>query len=397
MTVVSIEFPGGGMLNNKSQRLLLGLFVLLLVDIIWVSSSELTKYIYQNEHFEKPFFSTYVKTSMFTLYLLGFCFWSPWRDQCSKPTAYMSDPTFVPIKFPDPSDRSSGTESDDSSVKSVRFSKLAEVRHMSESDATEALLARLSYQASIRAGEVARRAASKFSIQKIALKETEAGVVNVLSSTCSLFTLTLAALFPSSLGDRFTVSKLVAVLVCLSDLKIEAKVPMGAILALVSAFFYATYLVFLQRKVDNEDKMDIPMFFGFVGLFNLLLLWPLFFILHYSKWELFEWPTKGCFLTSSLVATVAISLTIPMTMFADIVFKKVVDYPFMFYIGAVPMFLAFFAVTLLVHYENWDPVLEGIRRCYIFLFRRGRQVRLSDIEDEQTESLMGINSGDHEA
>jgi hypothetical protein len=38
-----------------------------------------------------------------------------------------SDPTFVPIKFPDPSDRSSGTESDDSSVKSVRFSKLAEV------------------------------------------------------------------------------------------------------------------------------------------------------------------------------------------------------------------------------------------------------------------------------
>lgn len=28
---------------NKSQRLILGLLVLLLVDIIWVSSSELTK------------------------------------------------------------------------------------------------------------------------------------------------------------------------------------------------------------------------------------------------------------------------------------------------------------------------------------------------------------------
>jgi solute carrier family 35 protein F5 len=39
---------------------------------------------------------------------------------------------------------------------------------MSETDATEALLARLSYQASIRAGEVARRAASKFPIQKVA-------------------------------------------------------------------------------------------------------------------------------------------------------------------------------------------------------------------------------------
>lgn len=43
-----------------------------------------------------------------------------------------------------------------------------QVRHMSETDATEALLARLSYQASIRAGEVARRAASKFPVQKVA-------------------------------------------------------------------------------------------------------------------------------------------------------------------------------------------------------------------------------------
>ena len=40
--VISIGFSASGMLN-KSQRLLLGLFVLLLVDVIWVSSSELTK------------------------------------------------------------------------------------------------------------------------------------------------------------------------------------------------------------------------------------------------------------------------------------------------------------------------------------------------------------------
>lgn len=61
-------------------------------------------------------------------------------------------------------------------------------------------------------------------------------------------------------------------------------------MALVSAFFYAAYIVFLKRKVDHEDKMDIPMFFGFVGLFNLTLLWPVFFILHYGHWEEFEWP-----------------------------------------------------------------------------------------------------------
>lgn len=83
------------------------------------------------------------------------------------------------------------------------------------------------------------------------------------------------------------------ILVGLSDLAIEAsRVPTGIILALVSAFFYATYIVFLRKKVDHEDKMDIPMFFGFVGLFNLTLLWPLFFILHYGHWEEFEWPNS---------------------------------------------------------------------------------------------------------
>lgn len=39
---------------------------------------------------------------------------------------------------------------------------------MSEAEATEALLARLSYQASQRAGEYAKRAATKLSVMKVA-------------------------------------------------------------------------------------------------------------------------------------------------------------------------------------------------------------------------------------
>lgn len=30
-----------------------------------------------------------MKTSMFTIYLLGFCFWPPWKDYCSKPNNYV--------------------------------------------------------------------------------------------------------------------------------------------------------------------------------------------------------------------------------------------------------------------------------------------------------------------
>ncbi|KAG5885949.1 hypothetical protein JTB14_018403 [Gonioctena quinquepunctata] len=460
---------GIGSMLTKTQRLVLGSLVLILVDVIWVSSSELTKFIYNNETFEKPFFCTYIKTSMFTLYLLGFLFWPSWKDNCSRPSNYMyieqeqdddsyfteancslSNPVYVPVKTPEREniERSSGTESDDSTVRSVRFNKLAEVRHMSESEATEALLARLSYQASLRAGEIAKRAASKLPVLRIAkialifcllwfvanytyqvaLSETEAGMVNVLSSTSSLFTLILASIFPSNQNDKFTLSKLVAVtlsimgivLVSFSDSSLETKIPFGAVLSLFSAFFYAMYLVFLRRKVDHEDKIDIPLFFGFVGLFNLILLWPLFFFLHFSKVEVFEWPSReqllllllngllgtvisealwlwGCFLTSSLMATVAMSLTIPMTMLADVLLKEV-PYPILFYMGTVPMLIAFLAVTILSHYENWDPVFNILRCAYLSICRRNRFIhfRFNEMPSEQTEALIGI-SNEHEA
>lgn len=126
---------------------------------------------------------------MFTLYLLGFLIWPPWKDSCSRPNNYvyidpdqedenyyseanssLSNPIYVPVKTPEREnvDKSSGTESDDSTIRSVRFNKLAEVRHMSEIDATEALLARLSYQASLRAGEIAKNEAVKLPVLKVA-------------------------------------------------------------------------------------------------------------------------------------------------------------------------------------------------------------------------------------
>lgn len=438
--------------------------MLLLVDIIWVSSSELTKYIYHHASFEKPFFSTYVKTSMFTIYLLGLCIWPSWRENCNKPSNYMyletevdadnfssevisptlSSPTFIPVKWPERTDKGSGTESDDTSInRAVRFSKLAEVRQMSDSDANEALWARLSYQATIRAGHLAKRAANRLSIDHVAkialmfcflwflanytfqaaLVYTEPSTVAVLSSSSSLFTLLLASLFPSNPSDKFTLSKLVAVIcsitglvmVGVSESSLELKLPLGAVLSLISAFCYASYLVFLRRMVDNEEKMEIPIFFGFVGLFNLILLWPTFFLLHYSNWELFEWPNKhqwlfliinglvgtvlsevlwlwGCLLTSSLIATVALSLTIPLSMLADMVLSTVA-YSSLFYIGSIPVFVSFFFITILAHYENIDPLCDIVRK----IFGDAQSKRLREYEIEQRESLISINEEDHEA
>ncbi|CAH3177198.1 unnamed protein product, partial [Porites lobata] len=67
---------------RRRRRLLLGVVVLLLVDVLWVGSSELTDFIFKYEGFDKPFFTTFFKTSSFMIYLTGFLFYEPWRLQC---------------------------------------------------------------------------------------------------------------------------------------------------------------------------------------------------------------------------------------------------------------------------------------------------------------------------
>ncbi len=63
-------------------------------------------------------------------------------------------------------------------------------------------------------------------------------------------------------------------LVSLSDRSIEPEIPVGALWALGGALLYAMYLVLLRRRVDNEDKLNIPMFFGkFTAVFIRNILW----------------------------------------------------------------------------------------------------------------------------
>ncbi|XP_033628995.1 solute carrier family 35 member F5-like isoform X1 [Asterias rubens] len=463
---------------SHSKRLFLGVLVLLTVDAIWVASSELTRYIFKDEGYDKPFFSTYLKTSMFMLYLLGFIFWRPWRKMCSecigKPSAHptdiqsnpeniqgdkerlLGDPLYVPVKFCD-SDKES-TDSRHSSISEpcespvkigrVRFSNLMEVRQMSESQGKEAMLSRMPYHVAQRnnlvtpppvgeklpLSQVAKISLSfcivwflaNFSYQE-ALDDTQMAVVNTLSSTSGVFTMILAALYPSSSGDKFTLTKFVSVLISVSGIAMvsfsktnqdQETLKVGSLWALAGALLYAIYLVMLKRRVDNEDSLDLPMFFGFVGLFNFVLIWPGLIILHVANWETLEMPSVkvwlylalngivgtviseflwlwGCFLTSSLIATLALSLTLPISIFLDM-YLSGVSFSLLFFVGAVPIFVSFFAVSILNQYNDWDPLWVGIRRLYSLLkpyiccwCNRRRKLLMRLAEDkEQSVSLI---------
>uniref|UniRef100_A0A8C8DQ89 Solute carrier family 35 member F5 n=1 Tax=Oryzias sinensis TaxID=183150 RepID=A0A8C8DQ89_9TELE len=450
-----------GSSTAQRRRMALGVVILLLVDVIWVASSELTSV---RTDYNKPFFSTFTKTSMFVLYLLGFLLWRPWRQQCTgtlkrrhsaffaEAEAYftpcttdntvnnrLSEPLYVPVKFQDLFQIK--LESTDAPKKQrVRFSNIMEVRQLPSTQALEAKLSRMSYMAA-KDHEAMLRSVAKLTITDVAkisfffcfvwflanlsyqeaLSGTQVAIVNILSSTSGLFTLIFASIFPSNSSDRFTLSKLLAValsmggvaLVSISSMdNLDEKGVRGCLWSLAGAVLYAVYIVMIKRRVDREDKLDIPMFFGFVGLFNLLLLWPGFLLLHYTGFESFELPSQlvwtyilingligtvlseflwlwGCFLTSSLIGTLALSLTIPLSILADICMQKV-RFSWLFFAGALPVFISFFIATLLSHYNNWDPVLVGLRRLYSFICRKHRIQRLPE-DSEQSESLIPLN------
>uniref|UniRef100_A0A3P9NHV2 Solute carrier family 35 member F5 n=1 Tax=Poecilia reticulata TaxID=8081 RepID=A0A3P9NHV2_POERE len=475
----------------QRRRMALGVVILLLVDVIWVASSELTTYIFKRQDYNKPFFSTFTKTSMFVLYLLGFLLWRPWRQQCSgalkrRQSAFfadaeayfapcttdsavnncLSEPLYVPMKFQDaaadPYDCLPADCETASKKQRVHFSNIMEVRQLPSTQALEAKLSRMSYPAA-KDHEAVLRTVGKLTITDVAkisfffcfvwflanlsyqeaLSDTQVAIVNILSSTSGLFTLILAAIFPSNSSDRFTLSKLLAValsmggvaLVSLSSMdNPDEKGVVGSLWSLAGAVLYAVYIVLIKRRVDREDKLDIPMFFGFVGLFNLLLLWPGFLLLHFSGFEAFELPSQlvwtyilingligtvlseflwlwGCFLTSSLIGTLALSLTIPLSILADICLQKV-QFSWLFFAGAVPVFLSFFIAALLCHYNNWDPVLLALRRLYTFMFRKHRaqslganrleaswalNLRLSSIQPDLLFLVLCVGSGFVEA
>lgn len=64
-------------------------------------------------------------------------------------------------------------------------------------------------------------------------------------------------------------------------------------LAFISAIFYAIYVVFLKVKIRSESRIDMRMFLGFVGLFNLLTCWPVGVLLHWFRIETFELPNMS--------------------------------------------------------------------------------------------------------
>lgn len=85
---------------------------------------------------------------------------------------------------------------------------------------------------------------------------------------------------------------------------------LGDSLALLSALAYAAYVLLLKVRIKNEARVSMTLFFGFVGMFNILLFWPFGILLHFLGVETFEWP-HGRDLVAGLLFNAAITFVRP--------------------------------------------------------------------------------------
>jgi len=240
------------------------------------------------------------------------------------------------------------------------------------------------------------------------LQYTTVASTTVLTSTSSIWTLLIGALTGT---ERFTWKKLCGVLGSLAGIVLISQVDLnsndeptqgtkralddfpdktpyelafGDALALLSAVIYGFYTITLKKTTISAlpRSIHMPTFFGFVGLFNIILLLPLFPLLHFTGLETFSVPPDAhiwmillsnsvsslvsdiCWAyamvyTSPLVVTVGLSLTIPLSLVGEMIIQGRFE-SWVYWVGAMIVVGSFvFVEREEKHEENGDGVEDG--------------------------------------
>ncbi|ETW87333.1 hypothetical protein HETIRDRAFT_469269 [Heterobasidion irregulare TC 32-1] len=176
---------------------------------------------------------------------------------------------------------------------------------------------------------------------------------------------------------------------------------LGDSLALLSAFFYALYVTLLKVRIRSEARIDMQLFFGFVGLFNVLACWPIGVLLHLTGVERFALPSSrravvallinmaitlssdyiyvlAMLKTTPLVVTIGLSLTMPLAVVGDVLLGNTVHLQVV--VGAL-LLLASFVVVGVEDSKEPPPA-----RALADVEARARGRRYSRVRGEEEEA-----------
>lgn len=318
-------------------RRTLGITLLLVTVFLWTLSNFLASYIFSDHTYDKPFFVVYINTSVFAISLI------PMLVRYVRQHGWEGVRMEIREFLQNRKSTVHGTVRERSRRESLR----GRPRTKSSDDEDQGLLSSDDDEDLEEGAGSHSTGSSTFEItdpqstldqgaEKLSLRETavlslefcmlwfcanyfasapleytSVGSVTILTSTSSVWTLVFCAVMRV---DTFSMRKLTGVMASLAGVilistvdlsgksdedrgsfphKSQASIAIGDGMALFSAIIYGLYVTVMKRRLGDEDRVNMPLFFGLVGVLNLLLLWPLFFVLHWTNIEPFEWPPTG--------------------------------------------------------------------------------------------------------
>ncbi|KIW85980.1 hypothetical protein Z517_01374 [Fonsecaea pedrosoi CBS 271.37] len=370
----------------------LGLILLLVVVFLWTMSNFLGSSIFADNTYAKPFFLTYLNTSTFMLGMIPTLLQIAYRRHRNHGDLYDMIRTSVLQTVKRTGYRRlsiiDGTQGDEDGQdfesetfiqKPSRNGSSADIGRpghdgVEEGDKHLGIMptARLAF-----AFCILWFSANYFAMA--CLKYTTVASTTILTSTSSFWTLFIGALTGT---EKFTWRKLCGVLASFAGImlissvdfsgnadgaspdsppagerailrredtfpdKSPSELALGDAFALLSAIIYGVYTVTLKKTTLKAlpRSLNMPLFFGLVGTCNLILLFPLFPILHFTGLEPFAFPPSrriwtillinscasffsdlcwayAMVLTSPLLVTVGLSLTIPLSLVGEMVLQ----------------------------------------------------------------------------
>ncbi|KAI6203573.1 FAM91-C domain-containing protein [Aphelenchoides besseyi] len=369
-------------------------FVPLPTSTVLFDSSSGT-YLFSDLHFQRPFFVTYVKSCLFSIFLLRYILCGPQavelKDEDTKydklelntqsdcESSYedesLTTAEFEPVHFPSDIDSEidsqlPNTNESKPKKRKIRFSLVREVRSFPAKIATEARAARLPYKPQTIECDFKMSPVIRYTLYfaplwvlssvtyQAALVYSSVSTVNLISASSSLFVLVFGALLSSHSADRFSWTKLLLVLINLSGVAIVSQFStsiVGASLSFVSAMIYAIYLVVFSVMSRRTGSVDMNLMFVIVHHTGLEPQLPfptnqeiMLIILNSLIGSIFSdylW-LYATLLTNGLVASISLTLTIPLSMIADVVVNgQLPDLAEM--LSAIPIMTSFVAATMI--------------------------------------------------
>eukprot|EP00127_Corallochytrium_limacisporum_P006371 Clim_evm82s225 gene=Clim_evmTU82s225 len=350
------------MYGTAQARYCAGIFCLILVNTLWVSSSELMQFIYADDstNFAKPLFLTYYNTAWFFIYICYVMAQEKWRHQLKDvvnlngvrilvkylfaqvlPCAadvYVSDPyntEYVEV-VGDSTDavdqrllgsQNIPTVADETPDNGVRDSVSSTGSRRSfkdhDPDSPVPKFSMLEHAVvGLRFCLIWFTANFMFNLS---LVTTSVASNTVISATSSAWTLMLGAVVLRGPEDRITWPRLLGVLLTFvgiflvaysdttkttgdgNDQHENTRSLGGDLAALFAAILYACYLVYLKYNVPDENQLDTFVFFSWVGFFDIVLISPVLLLAHLTGLETFEIPsatTLGFLTLNAFLGTV---------------------------------------------------------------------------------------------